>query len=197
MARPRRACRARAAHQKHWYFIGGRKNTHRAQARAHFSKCAPRAGESSILPTQDGAHDFASKENEHRAEARAPFSTKMCTTRRRDRRGASPVRRPEAPPLTKYIFLFTRDAHEAHRASTGEPWGGPSLVKSTRIARPRREAGTAPARRQMAAPRSLAQQNEFNLHLDTAGHRFGAAAHGGSRRRILGTGRKCGNVARK
>ena len=84
MARPQRACWARAAHQKHWFFIGERENAHRAQARAHFSKCAPRAGESSILPTQDGAHDHVSKQNEHRAEAGAPFSIKRCTARRRE-----------------------------------------------------------------------------------------------------------------
>ena len=33
-------------------FIGECKNVHRVQARAHFSKCTPRASESSILPTQ-------------------------------------------------------------------------------------------------------------------------------------------------
>ncbi len=48
-----------------------------------FSKCAPGGGESSILLTQDGAHDHVSKQNEHRAEAEAPFSIKMCTVRRR------------------------------------------------------------------------------------------------------------------
>ena len=58
-------------------------NAHRAQARAHFSKCA-RAGESSILPTQDGAHDHVSKQNEHRAEAGAPFSIKKCTAHTRE-----------------------------------------------------------------------------------------------------------------
>jgi len=84
VARPQQACRARAAHQKHWSFIGDRENAHRAQARAQFSKCAPRAGESSILPTPDGAHDHVSKQNEHRAEAGAPFSIKMCTERKRE-----------------------------------------------------------------------------------------------------------------
>ena len=69
---------------KHWFFIGERENAHRAQARAHFSKCAPRAGESSILPAQDGAHDLESKQNEHRAVARAPFPIKRCTARRRE-----------------------------------------------------------------------------------------------------------------
>ena len=66
------------------FFIGKRENAHRAQARAHFSKCAPRAGESSILLTQDGAHDHVCKQNEHRAEAGAPFSRKRCTARRRE-----------------------------------------------------------------------------------------------------------------
>ena len=64
--------------------IGERENAHCAQARARFSKCAPRAGESSILSTQDGAHDHVSKQNEHRAAAGAPFSIKRCTARRRE-----------------------------------------------------------------------------------------------------------------
>ena len=84
MARPRRACWARAAHQKHSFFIGKHENAHRAQARAQFSKCAPSAGESSILPTPDGAHDHVSKQKEHRAEAGTPFSIKRCTVRRRE-----------------------------------------------------------------------------------------------------------------
>ena len=66
------------------FFIEDRENAHPAHARAHFSKCAPRAGESSILSTQDGAHDHVSKQNEHRAEAGAPFSIKRCTARRRE-----------------------------------------------------------------------------------------------------------------
>ena len=84
VARPQQACRARAAHQKHWFFIGRHENAHRAKARAQFSNCAPRAGESSILPTPDGAHDHVSKQNEHRAEAGAPFSIKKRTARRRE-----------------------------------------------------------------------------------------------------------------
>ena len=84
VARPQRACRPRAALQKHWLFTGERENARCVQARAHFSKCAPRIGESSILPTHDGAHDHVSKQNEHRAEARAPFSIKMRTARRRE-----------------------------------------------------------------------------------------------------------------
>ena len=100
MARPQRACRARAAHQKHLFFIGKRENAHRAQARAHFSKCAPRAGESSILPTPDGAHDHVSKQNEHRAEAGAPFSRKRCTARRREAQKC-PTGGAEALPLQR------------------------------------------------------------------------------------------------
>ena len=65
-------------------FIGKHENAHRAQARAQFSKCAPRAGESSILPTPDGAHDHVSKQNEHRAEAGAPFSIKKYTAHTRE-----------------------------------------------------------------------------------------------------------------
>ncbi len=69
---------------KHIVFLRKRENVHRTQARANFSKCAPHACESSILPTQDGAHDHLSKQHEHRAVARAPFSIKMCATRRRE-----------------------------------------------------------------------------------------------------------------
>ena len=103
VARPQRACWARAAHQKHWFFIGERENAHRAQARAHFSKCAPRAGESSILSTQDGAHNQLSKQNEHRAEAGAPFSITMCTTRRREARKCSSGA-AKVPPLWRRAF---------------------------------------------------------------------------------------------
>ena len=98
VARPRRACWARAAHQKHWFFIGERKNAHQAQARAHVSKCAPRTGESSILPTQDGAHDHVSKQKEHRTVARAPFPSKMCTARRREAQKC-PSKTAEVLPL--------------------------------------------------------------------------------------------------
>ena len=88
--------------KNHLFFTGMHENAHRAQARAQFSKCAPRVGESSILPTHDGAHDFASKENEHCTKARAPFSTQVCTARRRERRGAFPARRSEGPPAKKH-----------------------------------------------------------------------------------------------
>ena len=41
----------------------------------------------------------------------------------------------------------------------------------------------------MSATHGKAQRNELNLHLDSAGHRFGATAHGGShfgrRRKVL------------
>ena len=66
----------RSLHRRELIF----QNAHRAQARAHFSKF----GESSILSTQDGAHDHVSEQNEHRADAGAPFSIKMCTTRERE-----------------------------------------------------------------------------------------------------------------
>ena len=81
MARPRRACWARAAHQKHLFFIGERKNAHRAQARAHFSKCAPRAGESSILSTQHGVSDPVNEQNEHRTMGRGHHSQSKCAPR--------------------------------------------------------------------------------------------------------------------
>ena len=69
---------------------------HRAQARAHFSKCAPRAGESSFFKMRTTrrrelnfagprcAHDLEIEQNEHRAVARAPFPIKRCTARRRE-----------------------------------------------------------------------------------------------------------------
>ena len=71
--------------------------------------------------TRVGAHDLAYKENEHRAVARAPFSTKMRTMHRRERRGASTARRPEAPPPKKDWFLHKYTVREARRTSTGEP----------------------------------------------------------------------------
>ena len=43
----------------------------------------------------------------------------------------------------------------------------------------------------MSATHGRAQRNDFNVHLDSAGDRFGATAHGGSRRRILAVGEKC------
>ncbi len=66
------------------FCMGKRENAQHAQARAHFSKCVPRASESSTLPTQDGAHDHVSKQNEHRAEAGTPFSIKKCTAHTRE-----------------------------------------------------------------------------------------------------------------
>ena len=100
------------------FCIGRHENAHRVQARAHFSKCAPRAGESSVLPTRVGAHDLASKENEHRAEARAPFSTQMCTARRRERVPGAPV---GGAAGEKVLMFLTRDVRETHCDSTGEP----------------------------------------------------------------------------
>ncbi len=91
---------------KTFVFAGERENAHREQARARFSKCTPRAGESSMLLTRVGADDLASKENEHLSEARAPFSTHMYTARRRERRDASAARRPEAPLPNKHLFFM-------------------------------------------------------------------------------------------
>ena len=51
--------------------------------------------------------------------------------------------------------------------------------------------------RLMSAAHSRAQRNDFNVHLDSAGDRFGATAHGGPQHNILRVGEKCGNVARK
>ena len=107
MAGPKNTVRGVPARQKHWFFIGDRENAHRAQARAQFSKCAPRAGESSILPTPDGAHDHVSKQNEHRAGAGAPFSIKMCTARRREAQKCS----SGAP---KVLLLERRAPYKSH-----------------------------------------------------------------------------------
>ena len=89
------------------FFIGERENAHRAPARAHFSKCAPRAGESSILPTPDGAHNHVSKQNEHRAEAGAPFSVKMCTARMRETQKCS-------SGAAKVLSLQRRAPYKSH-----------------------------------------------------------------------------------
>ena len=140
-------------HRKH-------ENGHRAQARAHFPKCAPRAGESSILPTQDGAHDHVSKQNEHRAGAGAPFSIKKCTVHTRE---AQKVKRnresaPAAASRTLQISVWTR------------------LMSAAPIA---------------------SDDFAIDMHLDSAGDRFGAAAQGSPRQHILRVGEKCQTVARK
>ena len=159
-------------------------NAHRAQARALF--CRPKM----VLMTSQVRKMSTALRREH-------HSQQKCAPRAGESAAARPRRAGRGCRQQKFIDLFTRDVRETHRASTGEPWGGPSLVNSTRIARPCRKAGRATAHRQMAATRSLAQQNEFNLHLDSAGHRFGATAHGGSRRHIWRAGKKCEIVARK
>ena len=109
MAGPKNTVRGAPVRQKHWFFIGDRENAHRAQARAQFSKCAPRAGESSILSTQDGAHDHVSKQNEHRTEARATFCSKMSTPRRREHGGTSATGMPGSGGAPK-TFVFHRKA---------------------------------------------------------------------------------------
>ena len=68
--------------------------------------------------------------------------------------------------------------------------GGPSLVNKTRIAPGRGDAGKAPAEGLMLAAHGRAQQNEFEVHLDSAGDSFGAPARGGWRRRDCGVARK-------
>ncbi len=136
-------------------------------------------------------------------------SVGMCTERRRElifqnahrAEARAPRRVPGVPARVaadkKVLSFITRDVRETHRASTGEPCGGPSLVNITRSAPARGVARKATAGGLMPAAHSRAQRNEFNLHLDSAGHRFGSKAHGGSRRRILSAREKCGNVARK
>ncbi len=44
----------------------------------------------------------------------------------------------------------------------------------------------------MSAAHSRAQRNDFDMHLDAAGDRFGAMARGGRQQRVLRVGRKCG-----
>ena len=51
--------------------------------------------------------------------------------------------------------------------------------------------------RLMSAARIASDDFEVDMHLDSAGHRFGARAQGGTRRRSLRAREKCGNVARK
>ncbi len=46
----------------------------------------------------------------------------------------------------------------------------------------------------MSAPRSRAQRNDFNMHLDSAGDSFGATEQGGSRCPILGVGKRRGLI---
>ena len=103
---------------KTWFFIGKHENAHHAQARAQFSKCAPRAGESSILPTPDGAHDHVRKQNEHRAAAGAPFSIKMSP-----RAGE----RPKSAPAERRKCYSSSGAHLQISF-----WA--SLMSATRIA---------------------------------------------------------------
>ena len=46
----------------------------------------------------------------------------------------------------------------------------------------------------MSAARIASDDFEADMHLDSAGHRFGATAHGGSRRRILRVSEKCATL---
>ena len=46
--------------------------------------------------------------------------------------------------------------------------------------------------RLMSAARGRAQRNDFNVHLDSAGDRFGAMARGGRRRRVLSVRKRRG-----
>ncbi len=157
-------------------------NAYRAQARAQC--CRPKMV---LMTSQVRKMSTALRREHHSQQKCAPRSGESAAARLRQ----------AGPPAKKYCFCFTRSVHETHPASTGEPSGGPSLVNSTRIAPACGVAGRATAGGLMAAAHGRAQRNEFNLHLDSAGHRFGATAHGGSRRRILRAREKCGNVARK
>jgi hypothetical protein len=49
----------------------------------------------------------------------------------------------------------------------------------------------------MSATRIASDDFEVDMHLDSAGDRFGATAHGGSRQRDSGVAEKCETVARK
>ncbi len=55
----------------------------------------------------------------------------------------------------------------------------------------------APGTHWMSAARIASDDFEVDMHLDSAGDRFGTTANGGSRRHDSGMGKKCGNVARK
>ncbi len=51
--------------------------------------------------------------------------------------------------------------------------------------------------RLMSAARIASDDFAIDMHLDLAVHRLGATAQGGTRRRSLRVGEKCGNIARK
>ncbi len=114
VARPWRACWVRAAHKKHMFFIGERKNVHRTQARAHSSKCTPRTGESSILPTQDGVKRSTSLRRKH-------HSQQKCAPQAGESAAARPRHAGRGRHRHESLDFSTRDVHEMHRASTGEP----------------------------------------------------------------------------
>ena len=118
------------------------------------SKSAPRAGESSILPSPDGAHDHVSKQNEHRAEAGSTI-------------------------LDQNVHRMQARNPKVLQRSGG---GAPAVAART--------LQVSVWTRLMSAARGRAQRNEFNVHLDSAGDRFGAVAHGGWRRRISGVAEK-------
>ncbi len=154
---------------------------HRAQTGAQF--CRPKMV---LMSSQVRKMSTALRRDHHSQHKFAPRAGESAAAR--PRRAGRGRRRQK-----KYcIFSF-----ETHRALTGEPGGGPSHVNSTRIAPARGVARRATAGGLMAAARGRAQRNEFNLHLDSAGHRFGAKAQGGMRQRSLRVGEKCGKAARR
>ncbi len=55
-------------------------------------------------------------------------------------------------------------------------------------------AGRGTARGLMSAAHVHGDDFEVDVHVDSAGHRFGATAHGGSRRCVSCAGRRCETV---
>jgi hypothetical protein len=158
-------------------------NVHRAQARARF--CRPKM----VLITSQVRKMSTPLKREH-------HSQQKCAPRAGESAAARPRCAGRGRCRQKNITNCSLETYVRRTPPRRESHESPSLVNSTRIA-PACGVGTrATAGGLMPATRGRAQRNEFNLHLDSAGHGFGAT-HGGSRRRILGVWEKCGNVARK
>ena len=117
-------------------------------------------------------------QNAHHAQARAPF----CP--------------PKMVLMTTYVSkMSTALMREHHSRSKRAPCAG----ENPKVLQRSRESAAAAAARTlqisfwtslMSAPRSRAQRNDFNVHLDSAGDSFGATAQGGPRRTISRVGKR-------
>jgi len=128
MAHPKKPVRGVPARQKHLFFIGECKKAHHAAARARFSKRTQRSSESSILTTQDGAHDLPNEENEHRAEAGASFSNKMCTALGREHHFAHLARHRDPPGGGKWCCILQVDTYVRRTAPRRESHEGAQVL---------------------------------------------------------------------